>query len=228
MLNLSERYWRDIEGYEGVYQVHREGYVRNASGQILAGSIAPNGYRRVNLYIPNSGGEFKSFSVHRLVALAWVRNRKPDVYDEVNHRDGDKLNCRWTNLQWCTRLMNIRHAWRTGLSTYTKPAAGTKHAKSGTSRFYGVSFSTSRQRWRAYVRHEGKDLHHKWFNTELEAAIHYNWIVTHCNLDRPLNVIESKCVTTIERKPRCLTAKELSILNHALAIDLAAGLALVT
>lgn len=207
--------------------MHREGYVRNAHGRILAGSIAPNGYRRVNLYIPNSGGAFKSFSIHRLVALAWVRNRKLDEYVEVNHRDGDKLNCRWTNLQWCTRLMNIRHAWQTGLSTYTKPAAGTKHAKRGSSCYYGVSYSKSHRKWRAYVRHDGKDLHHKWFASEIEAARHYNWIVTNCNLDRPLNVIESKCVTTIERKPRNLTANRLHNLNQALAYDLEQGLALV-
>ena len=196
MLNLSERYWRDVEGYEGIYQVHREGYIRNMRGKILKTYVINTGYQAVKLY--DERGRKRAHLVHRVVALAWVRNRKPDVYDIVNHRDGNKLNCRWTNLQWCNNSMNILHARRTGLNPYNKPTVGKKFGNS--SKYHGVTYDVSRDRWRAYVRHDNKYLHQKRFDTEEEAARHYNWIVKTYKLDRPLNVIESKRRTTIESK----------------------------
>ena len=193
VLNLSERYWRDVVGYEGLYQVHREGYVRNARGTVMKTYLIHNGYQCIKLY---RNKKAKAFLLHRLVALAWVRNRKPDVYDIVNHRDGVKLNCRWTNLQWCNNSMNILHARRTGLNPYNKPTVGKKFGNS--SKYHGVTYDAARDRWRAYVRHDNKYLHQKRFDTEEEAARHYNWIVRTCKLDRPLNVFESKRRTTIE------------------------------
>lgn len=197
MLNLSERYWRDIEGYEGLYQVHREGYVRNASGLVMKTYLINSGYQALKLRGRN--GKSKAFLIHRLVALAWVRNRKPDVYVMVNHRDGNKLNCRWTNLQWCTNSMNILHARRTGLNPYNKPTVGKKFGT--TSKYRGVTFlkDKNKNQWRAYVRHENVHLETKAFPTEEEAALHYNWIVKKYKLDRPLNDIESKCRTTNPR-----------------------------
>ena len=221
MLNLSERYWRDIEGYEGLYQVHREGYVRNSHGRILKPHVINTGYQALAL---SGRGKPKHFLLHRLVALAWVRNRKPEYYLIVNHKDGVKLNCRWTNLQWCNNSMNILHARRTGLNPYNKPTVGKKFGNS--SKYHGVTYDASRDRWRAYVRHDNKYLHQKRFDTEEEAARHYNWIVRTCKLDRPLNAFESKCVTTIERKPKCLTAADRinhldTLLSRELARDLA-------
>lgn len=194
MLNLSERYWRDIEGYEGLYQVHREGYVRNASGLIMKTYMINSGYQALKLR--GRDGKSKAFLLHRLVALAWVRNRKPDVYDMVNHRDGNKLNCRWTNLQWCNNSMNILHARRTGLNPYNKPTVGKKFGTS--SQYRGVTYLKDKNRWRAYVRHDNQFLEVKAFVTEVEAARHYNWIVKKYKLNRPLNVIESKGRKTIE------------------------------
>lgn len=225
MLNLSERYWRDIEGYEGLYQVHREGYVRNARGHIMKPHVINTGYQSITL---RRNRESKNFLIHRLVALAWVRNRKPEAYLIVNHRDGNKLNCRWTNLQWCNNSMNILHARRTGLNPYNKPTVGKKFGT--TSKYRGVTFLKDKGKcpWRAYVRHNNVYLGTKAFPTEEEAALHYNWIVTHYKLNRPINVIESKCVTTIERKPRRLNATELQQLYLAIGADLEVGLALVT
>lgn len=114
----------------------------------------------------------------------------------VNHRDGNKLNCRWTNLQWCNNSMNILHARRTGLNPYNKPTVGKKFGKS--SQYRGVTYLKDKDRWRAYVRHDNKYLELQTFATEVEAARHYNWIVKTYKLDRPLNVIESKRRTTIE------------------------------
>ena len=52
-------------------------------------------------------------SIHVLVALAFVD--RPDGTDEVNHKDGDKARNHATNLEWSTRLENVRHSIRTGL-----------------------------------------------------------------------------------------------------------------
>lgn len=67
--------------------------------------------------------KFHTLRIHRLVAMAYIPN--PDNLPEVNHKDGDKHNNCVTNLEWCTNLDNIRHAWANGL-TY-----GLKGSKNG-------------------------------------------------------------------------------------------------
>lgn len=54
-----------------------------------------------------------SYLVHRLVAMTFVKN--PNNYPEVNHIDGNKENCHYSNLEWCTRSQNAKHAHDTGL-----------------------------------------------------------------------------------------------------------------
>lgn len=200
MLNLSEKHWRDIEGYEGIYQIHREGYVRNASGLVMKTYVINSGYQALKLRDPSTGRS-KAFLVHRLVAAAFVRNRNPAVLVMVNHKDGNKLNCRWTNLQWCTNSMNILHARRTGLNPYNKPTVGKKFGTS--SKYRGVTYLKEKNRWRAYVRNDNVYIEVRTFATEVEAAKHYNSIVRRYKLNRPLNIItESKSLTTRESTPR--------------------------
>ena len=71
------------------------------------------GYLHVNLKIC---GVTKRCSVHRLVAQAFIPN--PMNYPEINHMDGDKLNNRVENLEWCTSEMNNAHAMAAGLNLY--------------------------------------------------------------------------------------------------------------
>ena len=63
------------------------------------------GYKHLNL---NIDGKRKNCGVHRLVAMAFVPN--PDSLPEVNHKDGDKGNNHFSNLEWCTRKQNMEHA----------------------------------------------------------------------------------------------------------------------
>lgn len=197
---LSEKGWRDIAGYEGLYQVHKKGYVRNADGLVMKTYENNSGYLCIKL---RKNGKSKSFLLHRLVAIAWVKNKKPDVFTIVNHEDGDKHNCFYKNLVWCDNSYNILHARRTGLNPYNKPTVGKKFGNS--SKYHGVTWDKSRNKWRAYIRHNNKYWFQRRFDTEKAAARHYNWILDELGLtDRPRNKFMTKEQrrTTIKRLRR--------------------------
>lgn len=118
--------WKDIKGYEGLYQVSNLGRVKsfdvyikvgikNAEtalhkGRILKPMKNRQGYMRVELC---KGGERKAIFVHRLVASVFIENPENKVC--VNHIDGDKQNNCVENLEWCTYSENMQHAFDTGL-----------------------------------------------------------------------------------------------------------------
>lgn len=102
--------WKDINDYEGYYQISNLGQVKNIrSNTILVGDVNSIGYRRVTLYAPIK----KRFFVHRLVALHFCEGYQEDYV--VNHIDGNKQNNTATNLEWVTRSQNDIHAFQTGL-----------------------------------------------------------------------------------------------------------------
>lgn len=108
--------WKDIFGYEGLYQVSTLGRVKslgnrsNHRNEIILKPAVVQGYLKVNLY-KNSKG--KIWSIHRLVALTFLKNsnNKP----EVNHIDGNKKNNCLDNLEWNTKNENQKHCVATGL-----------------------------------------------------------------------------------------------------------------
>lgn len=115
-MDNSIEIWKDIEGYEGMYQVSNMGRVRaldrvkpNSGGQIAKGHILPqsdngHGYRFVSLWKFNKG---RRFYVHRLVASAFIPN--PNNFPIINHKDENKSNNRYENLEWCTQKYNINY-----------------------------------------------------------------------------------------------------------------------
>ena len=105
--------WKDIQGYEGYYQISNQGRVKsfhNKNPKILKLSVTKFGYHRVEL---NLKGHAKKHSVHRLVAMTFIPN--PHKYKVINHIDGNKLNNIPENLEWCTYQENTKHAVDTGL-----------------------------------------------------------------------------------------------------------------
>lgn len=106
--------WKDIEEYNGLYQISNLGRVKflgrrgkgcSLEDRILKPMINKDGYHLVNLKDINHGA--KMFTVHRLVALHFIPN--PNNYKEINHKDEVKNNNIVTNLEWCTREYNVSY-----------------------------------------------------------------------------------------------------------------------
>jgi len=104
--------WKDIIGYEGLYQVSSLGRIkslknRQGNVQLLKIRIMKNGYCEVGLF---KNKKYKYFLVHRLVAIAFVPN--PNNYPEINHKDENPQNNCADNLEWCSRQYNINYGHR--------------------------------------------------------------------------------------------------------------------
>ena len=110
-----EEIWKDVVGFEGKYEVSNFGNVRslNWRGSKKTKNLSlrkiNTGYLRVLL---SENGKTHAFTVHRLVALAFLEN--PLKLDEVNHKDENKENNCVDNLEWCSHRYNtdyffIRH-----------------------------------------------------------------------------------------------------------------------
>lgn len=117
---MKKEIWRDIEGYEGLYQVSSEGRVkslerkvpkwdgwRTVKERILKPVFSSNGYLTVPLY---AGGKQKTLKIHRLVCQAFHEN--PENKPEVNHINEIKTDNRACNLEWCTTKENCNHGTR--------------------------------------------------------------------------------------------------------------------
>lgn len=110
--------WKDISGYEGMYQVSNMGRVKSCERMVhhpKGGDkvinprlLKPSFIRGYPSVILCKQGTVKRFSVHRLVAMAFIEN--PMNLPEVNHIDGNRGNPNVSNLEWCTSAQNKHHA----------------------------------------------------------------------------------------------------------------------
>lgn len=105
--------WKEIEGYEGHYQISNKGNVvsiKNSEPLLIKQQNHSSGYKQVKLCKPKAISIQK---VHRLVAKAFIDN--PENKPQVNHINGVKTDNRAENLEWNTALENTRHAFENGL-----------------------------------------------------------------------------------------------------------------
>lgn len=114
--------WKDIEGYEGLYQISNLGRIKSLrywnghnfkfGEKILKVTTqktnSNSNYARgvIRLFKDKVGKDFK---VHRLVAKAFIPN--PNNYEVINHIDGNPLNNKVENLEWCTQKHNMQQAF---------------------------------------------------------------------------------------------------------------------
>lgn len=109
-----EEVWKDVVGYEGLYQVSNTGKIRgldrlSSCNQFVSGKIKEqrhdkDGYLKVTLC---KDGNKKCHSVHRLVATAFIPN--PNDFPVINHKDENKQNNYVENLEWCTVKYNTNY-----------------------------------------------------------------------------------------------------------------------
>lgn len=110
MIQAKECNWKPIAGWED-YSVSDSGLVySHRRNRLLKIWDVKGEYPRATL---NKGNKKKSFTVHRLVASAFIEN--PLNKKTVNHKDGNKNNCHVSNLEWATMSENMIHAVNTGL-----------------------------------------------------------------------------------------------------------------
>ena len=148
-------HWKDIEGFEGLYKVSNLGRVksfRNKNARILKPSLTGSGYYFVILY----GAEKRNKMIHQLVAMAFLNHKPCGLKMTVNHIDSNKLNNNLCNLEVVTQRENCH-----------------KRISKVTSKYIGVCFHKSSQRWNARVRINGPQKDLGYFKTEEEASEAY-------------------------------------------------------
>ena len=115
--------WKDIKGFEGLYQVSNFGRVKSVD-RLVDGSRGKRkiksrimkeyknqfGYCMISL---SKYGKSKQYSIHRLVAEEFIPNISE--LPQVNHIDGNKENNRADNLEWITNRDNVIHAYKNNL-----------------------------------------------------------------------------------------------------------------
>lgn len=160
--------WKDILGYEGLYQIsnlgniksleryckHYSGGVKYINERILKLGKSGKGYLSTTL---NIEGVKKNHRVHQLVAIHFLDFKPNGMENVIDHIDNDKLNNKFDNLQIVTNRFNC-----------------SKDKKNKSSIYTGVSFKKDRNKFTAQIRINSKIKYLGQFDTEYEASLVYN------------------------------------------------------
>lgn len=159
--------FKDIIGYEGLYQVSNMGNVKSFSKNKLSGNgyvlkerilkpgIGGGGYLHINLY-NRQLKTIKIRKIHQLVAEAFLNHKPRGHIIVIDHKDFDRKNNKLSNLRIITNRNNTNQ----------------KHIKSS-SRFVGVCWHKNHKKWISQIYINGKIKHLGYFINELEASDAY-------------------------------------------------------
>ena len=151
LIKLNVEVWKDIDGYDN-YAVSSFGRVKNVkTGKILKGFDNGQGYLIIDLY---KDGNRKMFSVHRLLACAFLDN--PNDKEYVDHKDNDKTNNHISNLRFATPKENSHNS---------------KLRSNNTSNVKGVYFNKRAKKWRAHIQIDGININIGYYDNIEDAKI---------------------------------------------------------
>ena len=152
---MKTEIWKDVKDYEGLYQVSNLGRVKSiqfVKERILKGTEDFYGYSVISLC---KEGNQKTKTVHQLVAIAFLGHIPCGFNLVVDHINTIKTDNNLDNLQIITHRENC------------------SKDKKGSSKYTGVSWYKSSQKWRAEIKINGKGKYLGYFKTELEASEAY-------------------------------------------------------
>lgn len=113
--------WKDVIGYEGLYQVSDLGNVKSLNyrrtGKEKNIYINTDKYGYLNVMLSKNSLN-KRFYVHRLASICFLKSIADKCF--INHIDGNKTNNNINNLEWCNCSENIKHAYKLGLNKGNK------------------------------------------------------------------------------------------------------------
>lgn len=173
-----EEIWKDIEGYEGYYQVSNLGRVRSVDryvkhwqggislfkGKIITGNDRTRKYKKVQL---SKDGVSKGYYIHRLVAITFLPN--PNNYPVINHKDEDPSNNCVENLEWCTQKHNMN--WKGVM----KRKVGKKLRKSEEEKKYNRKLYVEKNRDKIRERQHNYHIeHYKKMGKVLRSILQYD------------------------------------------------------
>lgn len=160
----------DIQGYEGKYQIDTLGNVYSLKNEmILKSRLNKRGYARVNL--TTKDGKHKTYLVHRLVALAFIKN--PENKPHINHIDGNKVNNIVENLEWVTPKENNLHSYEVLGKKSKNCNTGDRQFPNQTGYVRVHKNSSSKKKFRSSIKVNGKMKYLGSFYTAEEAAQAY-------------------------------------------------------
>lgn len=106
--------WHTISSYPN-YEITKSGLIRHKKfKKIKSVYLNYSGYKMISI---NNDGKPRPERVHRLLMETFVEN--PECKPNVNHKNGNKQDNRFSNLEWCTHKENMQHAFRTKLVNNT-------------------------------------------------------------------------------------------------------------
>ena len=182
MLNLNNEIWKVITR---LHEVSNCGNIRNFNTKKL---LNPHINTTVYYYITlrnEAGKKRKHYKLHQLIAKAFIPNPLNHLY--INHKDGNKLNNNLSNLEWVTHKENMEHASELNLISKKPRTLSKKLGKS--SKYFNVGWDSNRNKWAASICVNKQKLEPKRFNSEIDAALHINYLIDKYNLPQSKNII---------------------------------------